>query len=165
MRALRAAILSGMIFVAATVPVLAQGASEIGQAIEQKYHVHGEHVPMLGMVNVMLHGFGAHGLSLRKVLDFEGFAEPVDASAMEQLVETHAGAGWERIVRSSENHGAELSLIYVRTEGKKVGMLVVDLEGRNVNLVQLSMNASLLAESIDRYAHHHRHHDGPEHGA
>lgn len=165
MTRLRGMMWAVLFCVAASRPVMAQGADAIGRAIEQQYHVHGEHAPMLGMVNVMMHGFGAHGLKLKTVVDLEGFAGPVDVSAMEQLVEAHAGAGWDRIVRAQEKHGAELSLIYMRMEGKKIGMLVVEVDGREVNLVQMSMNPDLVTESIEKYAHgHHKHHDGPEHG-
>ena len=137
--------------------VLAAGGSgggfdDVVSGIEQRYHVHANKIPFMGLISFAAgratHG-GVRGLH---VAEIEHFDERVDGEELTTLVQKRAGNGWSRMIRET-GRGGDQSLIYIRSEKEHIGMLIVDLDGHEMNIVQLSVNPDQLTEQIKK--HHH----------
>ena len=131
-----------------------QGFDSVVRGIEQRYHVHANRIPFMGLVNgiarISTHG-GVHNLH---VAEIEHVDANVNGDELLALVEERAGEGWKRMIRETSREGHEQTLIFVRAEGKQVGMLVVDLESREMDVVQISMNPDQLMDQVNEHRSH-----------
>jgi hypothetical protein len=152
----------GLVAVMTPAVVLAAGGSgggfdDVVSGIEQRYHVHANKIPFMGLVSFVAgratHG-GVHGLHVAEIERFDG---PVDGEELTALVQKRAGNGWSRMIRET-GRGGDQSLIYIRSEKEHIGMLIVDLNGHEMDIVQISVNPDQLAEQIKEH-HHGKGHD------
>jgi|SRR5579863_3277428 len=131
------------------------GFNGVVQSVESRYHVRAMRIPLMGLVS-FVSGAATHGgVGNLHIADFESFPGPVDGDELDSIVEERLGPGWERMIRETERHGDEQTLIFTRPEGQRMGLFIVDAEKNEMNIVQVSVNADRLAESIDHYGHHH----------
>jgi hypothetical protein len=170
---MRRLLLIPVCFVALLVPVaVLAGGSESGfdgvvRTIETRYHVRATRIPFLGLVSFVSRKATNGGVSNLHIAEFEYFSPVMDGDELNQMVETKLGEGWERIIRETSRKsgstdaghgiagGNNQTLIFMRPEGARMGLFVLEEDGRNLDVVQVSVNPDHLAESIDRYEHHH----------
>jgi hypothetical protein len=162
---MRRLILIPVCFVALLVPVVVLAAGGEGgfngvvSSIESRYHVHATRIPFLGLVSFISRKATDGGVANIHIAEFEHFSAGVDGDELNQLVEQKLGSGWERIIRETCHKGDEQTLIFSRPEGKRMGLFVIDLDGRNLDVVQVSVDADHLSDSIGHYEHHHNDQD------
>lgn len=134
------------------------GFDGVVDSIESRYHEHAMRIPLMGLASVVA-GVATHGgVSDVHVAQFEQFSAPVDGEDLNRLAEENLGQGWDRMIRATSRHGDEQTLIFSRPEGNRMGLFILDLEGRELNVVQVSVDADRLNETIIKY----KHHDGNE---
>jgi hypothetical protein len=147
-------------FMALAIPAAVMaGGSETGfdavvNTIESRYHAHATRIPFLGLISLVAGKATHRGVNGIHVAEFESFTEDVDGQELNNLVERHLGAGWERMIRETSRKGNEQTLIFVHPEGSRMGMLIVDLDGHEMDVVQVSVDPDHLNENIGHYSHH-----------
>ena len=141
------------------VAVLAGGSSRgfdaVVDALQARYQVHAERIPLLGLVSVFTRVSTRASAGNLHIADFEHFPADVDGDELNRIVQEKLGAGWERILREVARHGEEQTLIFIRPEGSRIGLFVVDRQRCEMDIVQVSVNPNHLGESIGKYGHHH----------
>ena len=131
------------------------GFDGVVNSIESRYHAHATQIPMMGLVSTMALGFTHGGVGDVHVAEFEHFKGPVDGTELDRVVEERLGHGWDRMIRETHRGGGEQTLIFSRPEGRRMGLFVVDFDGHELDVVQVSVDADHLNESIAQYQHHH----------
>jgi hypothetical protein len=157
---MRRLLLIPVCFVALLVPVAllaggGEGFNGVVRTIEARYHVHATRIPFLGLVSFVSRRATNGGVSNIHIAEFERFSGPFDGGELNDLVETKLGPAWERIIRETSRNGESQTLIFMRGEGARMGLFVLDADGHDLNVVQVSVDAYHLAESVNRYEHHH----------
>jgi len=147
-------------FVALLVPVAVlagggEGFNGVVRTIETRYHVHATRIPFLGLISFVSRRATNDGVGNIHVAEFERFSGPFDGDELNGLLESKLGPAWERVIRETSRNGETQTLIFMRTEGSRMGLFVLDADGRNLDVVQVSVDPEHLAESVNRYEHHH----------
>jgi hypothetical protein len=132
-----------------------QGFDDVVTSIESRYHVHATEIPMMGLASLVARGATHDGVGDVHVAEFEHFYGPLDGEQLDQMVQEKLGRDWDHMVRETNRKGRELTLIFTRPEGKRMGLFVLDFDGRELDVVQVSVDADHLNQSIAQYKHHH----------
>ena len=136
------------------------GFDSVVDALEARYQVHAERIPLLGLISVFTRvSTGAGNLH---VADFEHIWAGVDLDELDRIVQEKLGEKWDRTVRETSQHGQEQTLIFIRPEGARMGLFVVDRQAGEIDIVQVSVNPDHLGQSIGKYGRHHHEH-GDQH--
>lgn len=161
---MRRFLLIPVCFVALLVPVAVlagggEGFDGVVRTIETRYHVHATRIPFLGLISFVSRRATNGGVSSIHVAQFERFSGPMDGEELNQMVELKLGPDWERAIRETSRNGTSQTLIFMRPEGSRMGLFVLDADGHDLNIVEVSVDADHLNESVNRYEHHHEHGD------
>ena len=132
------------------------GFDSVVNSIETRYHAHAMRIPLMGLASVVAGAATHGGVGGVHVAEFEHFSAPVDGDELNRMVEEKLGQGWERMIRETSRHGGEQTLIFSRPEGNRMGLFILDLDGAELNVVQVSVDADRLNETILKYKHHDR---------
>jgi hypothetical protein len=147
-------------FLALLVPVAVlagggEGFNGVVRTIETRYHVHATRIPFLGLISFVSRQTTREGVSNIHVAEFEEFSGPFDGQELNDLVESKLGPGWERIIRETSRQGESQTLIFMHPEGSRMGLFVLDADGHDLSVVQVSVDADHLFESVNHYDHRH----------
>jgi len=147
-------------FVALLVPVAVlagggEGFNGVVRTIETRYHVHATRIPFLGLISFVSRRATNGGVDNIHVAEFERFSGPFDGDELNGLLESKLGPAWERVIRETSRNGETQTLIFMRPEGSRMGLFVLDADGHDLNVVQVSVDADHIAESVNHYEHHH----------
>jgi hypothetical protein len=137
------------------------GFNAVVHGIEDRYHVHANRIPFMGLMSGIAGLYTRGGVRGLHVAEIENIQGPVDGQELNALVEQRVGQGWQRMVRETSRDSNDQSLIYIRPEGEHIGMLIVDLAGHEMDVVQLSVNPDRLSDEIEE--HHHGKSHGQDH--
>ena len=129
-----------------------QGFDAVVKAIEGRYQVHAERMPLVAFL-ARVTGTGKYGGNLHKLATVEDFKADVDSEELTTLVDEKLGAGWARMVREVSHHGREATLVYVRPHGHDMDMFVVSSEGRELDIVELTAKPDALEQNVRKYLH------------
>jgi len=157
---MRRLLLIPVCFVALLVPVAVlagggEGFDGVVRTIETRYHIHATRIPFLGLVSFVSRKATNGGVSNLHIAQFEHFSGQMDGEELNQMIETRLGPAWERVIRETTRNGESQTLIFMRPEGSRMGLFVLDADGHDLNVVQVSVDPDHLAESVNRYEHHH----------
>jgi hypothetical protein len=130
------------------------GFDGVVNSIESRYHAHAMRIPLMGLASVVAGAATRGGVDGVHVAEFEHFSAPVDGEELNRLVEEKLGQGWERMIRETSRHGGEQTLIFSHPEGNRMGLFILDLDGAELDVVQVSVDADRLNETIIKYKHH-----------
>jgi hypothetical protein len=132
------------------------GFDGVVNSIEGRYHQHATRIPLMGLASVVAGAATHGGVGGVRVAEFEHFSAPVDGEELNRMVEEKLGQGWDRMIKETSRHGGEQSLIFSHPEGKRMGLFILDLDGNELDVVQVSVDADRLNETILKYKHHDR---------
>jgi hypothetical protein len=79
-------------------------ATDLGsleRVLETTYHLHGQRVPMMGLVNGFAHIVTKGGVSGMRVVTYENLPTGLDHRAMGELARKHLGTDWSLMVRQT----------------------------------------------------------------
>jgi hypothetical protein len=158
---MRRLILIPICFVALLIPVVVLAGSGQGgfdgvvNSLESRYHAHARRIPFLGLISLISHKATHGGVGSLHVAEFDNFTADVDGNELNQIVEEKLGSGWVRIIRETNRHGGEQTLIFIHPEGQRMGLFVLDKDGNEMDVVQVSVDPKLLDDDIVHYSHHH----------
>jgi len=129
------------------------GFDGVVSAIEQQYHVRATRIPFMGLASMIAGGATHGGVGRVHVAEFEHFTMPADGEELNRMVEEKLGQGWSRMIRETSRHGNEQTLIFARGEGDRMGLFILDLDGNEMDVVQVSVDADRLNETVGKYEH------------
>jgi hypothetical protein len=136
------------------------GFDGVVSTIEHRYHAHATRIPFMALASLVAGGATNGGVGGVHVAEFEHFDEPADGEELNRIVEEELGQSWKRMIRETSRQGNKQTLIFARPEGRRMGLFVLDLEGNEMDVVQVSVDADHLNETIGKYDHRDR--DGDE---
>jgi hypothetical protein len=148
-------------FVALLIPVVVlagggQGGFDgVVNSLESRYHAHATRIPFLGLISLISRKATHGGVGGLHVAEFDNFTADVDGNELNQIVEEKLGSDWERIIRETNRHGGEQTLIFIHPEGQRMGLFVLDKDSNEMNVVQVSVDPNHLDDDIVHYSHHH----------
>lgn len=157
---MRRLLLIPVCFVALLVPVAVlagggEGVSGVVRTLETRYHVHATRIPFLGLISFVSRPATNDGVSNLHVAEIEHFSGHLDGQELSEMVESKLGPAWERVIRETSRSGESQTLIFMRPEGSRMGLFVLDADGHELNVVQVSVDADHLANSVNEYGHLH----------
>ena len=112
-------------------------------ALEQRYSVHAERVPMMGFVSFSARAASAGGVKNMRVAEFDHISPLADTPELEHLLSASLGDDWQHFVTERETNGA-FSLIFVRPDGAAMRMLIADYEDGELDVVRMELNGDRL---------------------
>jgi hypothetical protein len=138
-------------------PVLASGHDfdTAVLAIEQNYHFHRQHIPMIGFASLCAHVATGGAVKGIKIAEFDEDAHLPEGSDMPAMLKDALGASWSMVVRS-QGHG-EQDAVYARPHGERMTLLIADYEPGELSVVRLDMDAEHLRKWMSDPVHHARH--------
>jgi hypothetical protein len=123
--------------------------SSVVAGVEQRYQVHAQRVPMMGMVSFVAHVATHGGVKGMRIANFENLNSAThgefDREDLFQFVQSRLDAGWQPFVTERSNHGGEQTVIFVRPSGQSMRMLIANYENGELNLVRMEMNGDRLS--------------------
>lgn len=123
--------------------------NSVVSGVEQRYQVHAQKVPMMGMVSfiarVATHG-GVKGMRIAEFDHLDTAGSGFDRENLFALVRSRLDDRWQPFVTEHSNHGSDQTVIFVRPAGESMRMLVAEYEHGELNLVRLEMNGTQLAK-------------------
>jgi hypothetical protein len=131
------------------------GFDGVVNSLETRYHAHATRIPFLGLISLISRKATHEGVGGLHVAEFDNFSADVDGNELNQIVEEKLGSGWERIIRETNHHGGEQTLIFIHPEGQRMGLFVLDKDGNEMDVVQVSVDPNHLDDDIGHYSHHH----------
>jgi len=141
-------------FACAAFPQAKPSPNDIGtlqRALEAEFHLHAEHIPMMGMVSLFARGKTHGGVRGMRVVTYEGLPDQVDHDGLAKLVRAHLSGGWSLMAREHESKGDD-DMVWVQPAGgERVRMLVVSLETNELDLVQMELSPDQLAKWKDEH--------------
>jgi hypothetical protein len=92
------------------------GFDGVVNTLETRYHAHATRIPFLGLISLISRKATHEGVAGLHVAEFDNFSADVDGNELNQIVEEKLGSGWERIIRETNHHGGEQTLIFIHPE-------------------------------------------------
>jgi hypothetical protein len=129
-------------------------ATDLGsleRVLETTYHLHGQRVPMMGLVNGFAHIVTKGGVSGMRVVTYENLPTGLDHRAMGELARKHLGTDWSLMVRQTATGSGDNDLVFVQPAGKRVRMLVMNLDSNELNVVQMELSPEDLKKWEDQH--------------
>jgi len=119
----------------------ASDMNRVVRAVETDLGVRHTHIPMLGAALFMTKvatGFQMPGV---KLAVFEGAnLSERSPEELEQAAFNALGPDWSPFVKSTSNHGAEQTCIFLRQDGKKLQMFIAAADHGELSLVEVRVS-------------------------
>jgi hypothetical protein len=146
-----------------------QDFNGVVSAVEHRYSVHAQRIPMMGFISLCTHAATAGGVKGMQVAEFDHLALTHDGDAsdknqldeLNQLVTSSLGSEWHRLVTERDASGS-LSLIFVRPDGPAMRMMIADYDHGELDLVRVEVNADRMEHWIREPEDSARNHHGDE---
>jgi hypothetical protein len=140
--------------------------NSVVSAVEHKYSVHAQRIPMMSLVSLCAslktHG-GVRGLRVAQFDNVRG----MDGKDLYPLLRSKLGDEWQPFVTEVQggNRGGDQSVILVRPNGESMGMMIADYDHGELDLVGMEMNGAALSKWLhDPERQHHSSHPGDTSG-
>lgn len=148
---------------AVVLPITMRAASghdfeDVVSAVQTRYSVKAERVPMMGFVSLCAHVATGGGVKGMKIAEFDNLPKAPEPGEFESLVRVTLGSGWQPFVTERSNSG-EVNIIYVQPDGESVRMFIANYEHGELDLVRMELNADRLAKFEDDPAGNARRHN------
>ena len=114
-------------------------------AVEHRYQVHAQRVPMMGLVSLCAHVATGGGVKGMHIAEFEHLTHIAGTEELSQLVSVSLGDQWQHFITEREgNH--KLSVIFVRPEGDGMRMLIAEMDHGELDVIRMELNGQHLAK-------------------
>ena len=130
------------------------GFNSVVAGVEQRYSVHAERIPLMGLVSLCARATTRGGVKDMQIAQFHHIAT-LDAKQLNSMMQSELGADWQPMVKDWSRDGASLSVVFVRPSedaSRSMGMVVADYDNGELDLVRLQMNGSALAKWMQKPA-------------
>lgn len=113
-------------------------------AVEHRYAVHAQRVPMMGFVSLCAWGASRGGVKDMHIAEFDHLTLDKDDD-LSRLLREKLGDRWQPFVADHHANGQQ-DVIYVQPHGNSVRMFIADYNGNELNLVRLELNGERLEQ-------------------
>lgn len=132
-------------------------------AVEHKYSVHAQRVPMMSLVSICASLKTHGGVRDLRVAQFDN-VRGMDGKDLFPLLRSRLGDEWQPFVTEvsgGQNHNGDQSVILVRPNGSSMGMMIADYDHGELDLVGMEMNGAALSKWLhDPERQQHSSHPG-----
>jgi hypothetical protein len=137
--------------------------NSVVSAVEHKYSVHAQRVPMMSLVSIVASLKTHGGVQSLRVAQFDNMRR-MDGKDLYPLLRSRLGDEWQPFVTEvsgGQSRGADQSVILVRPDGSSMGMMIADYDHGELDLVGMEMNGAALSKCLhDPERQHHTTHPG-----
>lgn len=126
-------------------------------AVEHRYAVHAQRVPMMGFVSLCAWGASRGGVKGMHIAEFEHLTLGKDDD-LSSLMRDKLGYQWQLFVTDHQSNGQQ-DIIYVQPHGNSMRMFIADYNGSELDLVRLELNGERLEQWIRNPARSARSHN------
>ena len=137
--------------------------NSVVSAVEQKYSVHAQRIPMMSLVSVFARLKTHGGVRSLRAAEFDNL-RGMDGKDLYPLLRSRLGDEWQPFVTEvsgGQNHNGDQSVILVRPNGSSMGMMIADYDHGELDLVGMEMNGAALSKWLhDPERQHHSSHPG-----
>lgn len=113
-------------------------------AVERRYDVHAQRVPMMGFVSLCAWGASRGGVKGMHIAEFDHLT--LDKSDdLSRLMREKLGDDWKPFVIDREANGQQ-DVIYVQPHGSYIRMFIADYDGNELDLVRMELNGERLEQ-------------------
>jgi hypothetical protein len=116
-------------------------------AVEHRYEVRAERLPMMGFVSFIARVTTGGGVKGMKIAEFDHLGTVSDPAELEKLVGDSLGGGWQQFAVERSRNGED-SIIYVQPSGSAMRMLIADYEHGELDVVRVEVNGDRLKHWI-----------------
>ena len=148
MRQIALLLLGSVLLVSAGCSAADHDFNSVVSAVEHKYSVHAQRIPMMSLVSICAslktHG-GVWGL---RVAEFDN-VRGMDGKDLYPLLKSRLGNEWQPFVTEvsgGQNRSGDQSVILVRPNGSSMGMMIADYDHGELDLVGMEMNGAALSK-------------------
>ena len=131
-------------------------------SIQASYHVHRQHIPMIGLASFCAHVATGGAIKGIKVAEFDEGSRLPQHADLPALLQSTLGTSWSLVVatrsRGDEHGSGEQDAIYARAHGDRMTLLVASYDRDDFSIVRLDMNGEQLAKWIHDPVRHAGHH-------
>ena len=132
--------------------------NSVVSAVEQKYSVHAQRIPMMTLVSICASLKTHGGVRSLRVAEFDNL-RGMDGKDLYPLLRSRLGDEWQPFVTEvsgGTNHGGDQSVILVRPDGSSMGMMIADYDHGELDLVGMEMNGAALSKWLHDPEQQHR---------
>jgi hypothetical protein len=137
--------------------------NSVVSAVEHKYSVHAQRVPMMGFVSICASLKTHGGVRDLHVAQFDNLRN-MDGKDLYPLLRSRLGDEWQPFVTEvsgGQNRSADQSVILVHPDGSSMGMMIADYDHGELDLVGMEMNGAALSKWLhDPERQQHSSHPG-----
>jgi hypothetical protein len=126
-------------------------------AIEQNYHLHRQHIPMVGFASLCAHVATGGAVKGIRIAEFDEDAHLPEGSDMPSMLQNALGESWSMVVKSQGRN--EQDAVYARPHGQRMTLLIAAYEPGEMSVVRLDMDAEHLRKWMSDPVHHAHHPD------
>lgn len=113
-------------------------------AVEHRYAVRAQRVPMMGFVSLCAWGASRGGVKGMYIAEFDHLSLDKDDD-LSRLMREKLGDRWQPFVTDHEANGQQ-DVIYVQPHGDSMRMFIADYDGNELSLVRLELNGERLEQ-------------------
>ena len=124
--------------------------------IETTYHLHRQHIPMVGLVSLCTHVATGGAVKGIRIAQFDDGSILPPHADLPSLLQGTLGASWSLVVDTRSS--GEQDAIYARPHGQRMTLLVASYDHGDFSVVRVDLNAAQLARWMDDPIDHTRHH-------
>lgn len=137
-----------------------QSFDGVVSAVEHRYAVHAQRVPLMGLVSICAWGASRGGVKGMHVAEFDNLTLDKEDD-LSRLLREKLGDGWQPFVIDRQANG-EQDVIYVQPHGDFMRMFIADYSGKELDLVRLDLNGERLQQWMRNPAQSARSHNYTE---
>lgn len=122
--------------------------NSVVSAVEHKYSVHAQRVPLMGLVSMCASLKTRGGVRSLRVAEFDN-VRGLDGKDLYPLLRSRLGDEWQPLVTEvsgGQNRNGDQSVILVRPNGSSMGMMIADYDHGELDLVGMEMNGAALSK-------------------
>ncbi|MGC2215367.1 MAG: hypothetical protein WA419_19645 [Silvibacterium sp.] len=116
-------------------------------AVEHRYQIHAQHVPMMGFASFCAHVATNGGVKGLRIAEFDHVANIASTEQLSQLVSASLSDEWQRFITDREGSD-KLSVIFVQPDGDGMRMLIADMDHGELDVVRMELNGEQLAKWV-----------------
>jgi len=144
-----------------------QDFNSVVSAVEHKYSVHAQRIPMMSLVSIFASLKTHGGVRSLRVAEFDN-VRGLEGKDLYPLLRSRLGDEWQPFVTEvggGKNRRGDQSVILVRPDGSSMGMMIADYDHGELDLVGMEMNGAALSKWLhDPERQHHSSHPGSASG-
>ena len=125
-------------------------------AVEHAYHVHRQHMPLLGVASFCAHVATGGAIKGIEIAQFDEGTRLPEGADLPALLKESLGSSWSMVVETRSRKGGQ-DAIYAHPHGQRMTLLIASYDADGLSIVRADMDAEHLRLWLQDPAGHARH--------